>query len=135
MRAFLVATLALATATATAAAGCKKESPEAKPAPTATAPATSGVPGVDGVRRVPVEAGKDGYVPGRIEGKACVKLTLVFTRTVDGDCLAKVKVADEAPVDLPKGQAVEVAVTVPASGELRFAFGMGMFTGVIVPGA
>src|SRR5262245_35670673 len=132
MRAFLVVTLAFA-ATA-AVASCKKESSDAKPA-TATAPATSGIPGVDGVRRIPIEAGKDGYVPGRIEGKPGEKLILVFTRTVDGDCLAKVKVAGEAPVDLPKGQPVEVAVTVPTTGELRFACGMGMFTGVIVPGA
>jgi len=132
MRASVVVTLAFAAATAVT--GCKKESPDGKPA-TVTAPATSGIPGVDSVRRIPVEAGKDGYVPGRIEGKPGEKLILVFTRTVDGECLAKVKVAGEAPVELPKGQAVEVAVTVPTTGELRFVCGMDMFSGVIVPGA
>jgi len=35
-------------------------------------------------------------------------------------------------VDLPKGTPVEVAVTVPATGEVGFACGMDMFHGAVV---
>ena len=108
--------------------GCKKEPEPPKPAVAApTAQVTK-----DGVRRIDVEAGQDGYVPARIPGKPGEKLMLVFTRTIDADCLAQLKTPDGKLVDLPKGKPVEVAVTVPQSGELAFACGMDMFHGVIV---
>jgi len=114
-------------ALALAVAGCKKDGGgEAKPAPSAPAVAA------DGTRVVPIEAGKDGYQPDKIPGKPGEKLKLVFTRTVESECLAQVKVAGGAPTDLPMGKPVEIAVTVPASGQLTFACGMDMFTGVIV---
>lgn len=98
------------------------------------APVTAGTVGPDGVRRVAIDAGKDGYRPERIHGKPGEKLMLVFTRTVDAACLAQVKTPppESKLVDLPKGTPVEVAVTVPATGELGFACGMDMFHGVIV---
>jgi len=109
--------------------GCKKDAPpEPKPS---VAPPTAGVT-KDGVRRIEVEAGQDGYVPARIAGKPGEKLMLVFTRTIDADCLAQLKTPDGKLVDLPKGKPVEVAVTVPQTGELGFACGMDMFHGVIV---
>jgi plastocyanin domain-containing protein len=107
--------------------GCKKEPEPPKPAAAAPAQVTK-----DGVRRIEVEAGQDGYVPARIPGKPGEKLMLVFTRTIDADCLAQLKTPDGKLVDLPKGKPVEVAVTVPQSGELAFACGMDMFHGVIV---
>ncbi|MBL0220666.1 MAG: cupredoxin domain-containing protein [Myxococcales bacterium] len=108
--------------------GCSKKDSDqaAKPAP---APTTVSA---DGVRTVPIEAGKDGYVPDKIPGKPGEKLKLVFTRTVDADCLAQVKVAGGQPVDLPKGKPIEISITVPATGQLTFACGMDMYTGVIV---
>jgi plastocyanin domain-containing protein len=115
-------------AVALAVAGCKKDAGgEAKPAP-ASAPAVA----ADGTRIVPIEAGKDGYAPDKIPGKPGEKLKLVFTRTVDSECLAQVKVAGGAAVELPMGKPVEIAVTVPSTGQLTFACGMDMFTGVIV---
>ncbi len=124
MRISLVVAVALAALTLGA---CKKDGggEAAKPAPT---PAVA----ADGIRVVPIEAGKDGYVPDKIPGKPGEKLKLVFTRTVDGECLASVKVAGGAAVELPKGTPVEIAVTVPQTGQLTFACGMDMFTGVIV---
>ena len=86
----------------------------------------------DGVRRVSVDAGNDGYTPAKIPGKPGEKLMLVFTRTVDAACLSQVKTPDGKLIDLPKGTAVEVAVTVPQSGQLTFACGMDMFHGVVV---
>ena len=100
-----------------------------KPAAAAT---TTGTVSADGVRRISIEAGKEGYVPDKIVGKPGEKLMLVFTRTVDGECLAELKTPDGKLVVLPKGSPVEVPVTVPQDGEVRFACGMDMFTGSIV---
>jgi plastocyanin domain-containing protein len=106
---------------------CKKEAPTPapKPAPVATV-------GADGVRKIAVEANKDGYTPDRIPGKPGEKLTLVFTRTFDADCIAELKTPDGKLVALPMNKPVEVAVTVPADGEVGFACGMDMFRGTIV---
>ncbi|CAN5708865.1 hypothetical protein BH11MYX3_BH11MYX3_31780 [soil metagenome] len=108
--------------------GCKKDGDKgaAKPAPAEVKV------GADGVRSIPIEAGKDGYVPDKIAGKPGEKLKLVFTRTVDSECLAQVKVAGGTAVDLPMNKPVELSVTVPTTGQLTFACGMDMFTGVIV---
>lgn len=118
-----------------ASGACKKDGggdkAPAKAAPV-TAPATAGTVGPDGVRKVPVEAGSNGYVPERIVGKAGEKLDLVFTRTADSECISQLKTPDGKTVDLPLGKAVDVAITVPPTGELAFACGMDMFHGAIV---
>ncbi len=121
--------ISLVVAVCLALVACKKDGAgeAAKAAPPA-APAVA----TDGTRVVPIEAGKDGYAPDKIPGKPGEKLKLVFTRTVDSECLSQVKVAGGAAVNLPMGKPVEVAVTVPATGQLTFACGMDMFTGVIV---
>jgi plastocyanin domain-containing protein len=96
------------------------------------APLTAGTVQPDGARRIAIEAGQDGYVPSRIAGKPGERLLLVFTRTVDGECLRELKTPDGKLVELPMKRPVEVAVTVPADGEIGFACGMDMFKGVIV---
>jgi plastocyanin domain-containing protein len=118
---------------------CKKEEPAApapRPSPTATtAPAAGGTAGTataDGVRKVPIEVVEAGYSPDRIPGKPGEKLSLVFTRKVDGSCYEQLKTPDGKLVDLPKGKPVEIPVTVPQDGEVKFACGMGMITGVVV---
>jgi plastocyanin domain-containing protein len=121
LRIFLVLALALV--------ACKKE---AKVAPTAPAPVATGTIGADGVRRVPIEANAEGYKPDRIGGKPGEKLLLVFTRTADSSCIAQLKTPEGKLVDLPKGTPVEVAVTVPESGEVGFACGMDMFRGAVI---
>ncbi len=90
-----------------------------------------GTTGSDGIRRVSIEAGRGGYKPSTIPAKPGEKLVLVVTRTVDGECLSQIKVADGAVTELPMNQPVEIAVTAPASGKLKFACGMDMATGVI----
>lgn len=121
--------LRLSLVIALAVVGCKQES--AKPAPGPT-PATAGTVGADGIRHVPVEANKSGYTPDKIGGKPGEKLVLVFTRTADSSCIAQLKTPDGKLVDLPMNQPVDVAVTVPASGEVAFACGMDMFHGAVV---
>jgi plastocyanin domain-containing protein len=123
--------LAFAVAVGLGLGGCNKES-KAKPAPSQTAPSTAGTVGADGVRKVAIEAGKDGYVPDRIAGKPGEKLVLVFTRTVEASCIDQLKTPDGKVVALPKGTPVEVAVTVPASGEVGFACSMDMYRGKVV---
>ncbi len=112
-------------------AGCSKEGKEPKPsAPPATL--STGTVSADGVRTIAIEAGKDGYVPDKIPGKPGEKLKLVFTRTIEGECLEELKTPDGKLVKLPMKQPYEVAVTVPESGGLTFACGMDMFRGQIV---
>jgi plastocyanin domain-containing protein len=123
--------IAVALSLAVALAACNKSTPN-EPAAPAKAPVTAGTVGSDGVRRVAIEAGAEGYKPERIAGKPGEKLVLVFTRTTDSTCLAQLKTPDGKLVDLPKGAPVEVAVTVPQAGEVGFACGMDMVTGVVV---
>jgi plastocyanin domain-containing protein len=121
--------LALALGLGLGLASCKKEARVEPARPTSI---TAGTVGPDGVRRIAIEANAEGYQPSRIGGKPGEKLTLVFTRTVDAACLAQLKTPDGKLVDLPKGQAVEIAVTVPATGEVGFACGMDMFHGAVI---
>ena len=115
------------------AAACSKKKEDAPaPKPAATAPATAGTVGADGVRKVPIEVIEKGYSPDRIVGKPGEKLDLVFTRKVDSSCLEQLKTPDGKLVPLPKDKPVEVPVTVPQDGEVKFACGMDMFSGVIV---
>ncbi|HMG23798.1 MAG TPA: hypothetical protein VK607_20835 [Kofleriaceae bacterium] len=117
---------------ALALVACKKDAAVEPAGPT---PVTTGAVGGDGVRRVAVDAGKDGYRPERIGGKPGEKLVLVFTRSFDAACIAQLKTPDGALIDLPMGKPVEVPVTVPATGELGFACGMDMFHGAVVASA
>ena len=112
--------------------GCKADTKAPPASPPAVAPSTAGTVGTDGVRRVSIEANLKGYQPDRIGGKPGEQLVLVFTRTVDSPCLEQIKTPDGKLVNLPKGTPVEVAVTVPKTGELSFTCGMDMFRGAIV---
>jgi plastocyanin domain-containing protein len=110
--------------------GCSKKEKTAPP-PKQEAPVTAGtVEG--GVRKIDVMASQNGYNPERIAAKPGEKLVLVFTRTVEGECLAQLKTPEGKVIDLPMNKPVEVPVTVPASGEVTFACGMDMFKGTIV---
>ena len=107
---------------------CSKGDPAKDKAPVNA----TGTVGADGVRRVSIEAGSKGYVPDKIPGKPGEKIVLVFTRTVEGDCLAELKTPDGKVVELPMNKALEVAMTVPETGKLTFACGMDMFQGQVV---
>ena len=118
-------------------AGCKKQEPSAKPleaakAPPEGKPAAAPAPAADGVRKVPIEVHGEGYSPDRIPGKPGEKLTLVFTRKADGKCIEELKTPDGKQIALPKNEPVEVSITVPQQGEVKFACGMDMISGVVV---
>src|SRR5215471_684778 len=97
---------------------CKKASEEPKPA---SPPAPAVAAPANGPRKVAIEANKDGYNPDKIPGKPGEKLDLVFTRTFEAECISQLKTPDGKLVDLPMNKPVEVAVTVPQTGELGFA--------------
>jgi plastocyanin domain-containing protein len=113
-------------------AGCKKADDNKLRAPQADLMGTTkmGVATKDG-RRVEVTANADGYTPSKIIGAPRERLVLVFTRTIEADCLAKLKTPSGEVVDLPLNKPVDVAVTVPETGEVAFACGMGMFRGTV----
>lgn len=115
---------------------CKKV--EERTVTTKAAPAaatlTTGTVASDGTRSVPIAVTNEGYAPARIPGKPGEKLKLVFTRTQESECISQVVVMGAAPVTLPLNHAVEIPVTVPASGELKFACGMDMISGAVVAG-
>jgi plastocyanin domain-containing protein len=111
---------------------CKKDTQKSEDKPKPAATTKTGTVGTDGVRTIAIEANTNGYVPDRIAGKPGEKLKLKFTRTIDGECLEKLKTPDGKVVDLPKNTAVDVDVTVPADGEVKFACGMDMFYAVVV---
>ena len=110
---------------------CSKKQ-EDTPPPKQTATVTTGTVGPDGVRKVPIDVVQDGYSPDRIPGKPGEQLNLVFTRKVDGHCYEELKTPDGKLIALPKNKPIEVPVTVPKDGEVRFACGMDMLSGVVV---
>ena len=113
-------------------AGACKQDGKAPPKAPAVATQTTGAVGSDGVRRIAITADAAGYTPSRILAKPGEKLDLVFTRTIDADCISQLKTPDGKLIPLPMNKPVDVPVTVPPSGELTFACGMDMFRGAIV---
>jgi plastocyanin domain-containing protein len=112
-----------------AAFACSKG--EKQPPPKQEAPVTAGTV-KDGVRKIDVMASMNGYNPERIAGKPGEQLVLVFTRTVEGECLRELKTPEGKVIELPMNKPVEVPVTLPQAGEVAFACGMDMFKGTII---
>jgi plastocyanin domain-containing protein len=108
------------------AAGCGKKAEPVPPPPAAPTVAA------DGTRSIPINVNDEGYDPAKIVAKPGEKLELVFTRHTKAACGAEVKVADGPVTPLPVGEPVKIAVTAPPSGEVRFACGMDMMTGVVI---
>lgn len=106
---------------------CEKKNSATKPAPPAP-PSVS----ADGTRVIPINVNDAGYDPSKISARPGEKLELEITRRSKSACGEQIKVGDGPLVDLPVDKAVKIAVTAPASGEVRFACGMDMMTGVIV---
>jgi hypothetical protein len=101
----------------------------------APAPAGGGIAeGVvkNGVRVVEMEVTGEGFVPSRIKVKKGEKVRLLITRKTDRTCATEIVIKDygiNAP--LPLGKQVKVELTPKASGEIKYACGMNMITGVI----
>ena len=86
----------------------------------------------NGVRTVNMEVTEDGYVPAKIKALKGEKLRLVITRKTDRTCAKEIVIKDHGiNKPLPLGKTVTVELTPKASGELKYACGMDMITGVI----
>ncbi len=86
----------------------------------------------NGVRTVEMQVTEDGFVPAKIKANKGEKLRLVITRKTDRTCAREI-VIKEAGINtpLPLDKTVTVEVTPKKSGELRYACGMDMISGVI----
>lgn len=83
--------------------------------------------------RVPITVTDEGYAPDRIEAERGQRLTLVFTRKTETECLEKVKFpALQIEKELPVNQPVEVTITAQKSGPIPFSCGMEMAVGTVV---
>ena len=111
---------------ATTFAACRHE------APAQTPPAVESVTaGADG--RVSIAVDDRGYHPSVVRAAPGRALTLVFRRADALNCGEKVRFPSlHIERDLPVGQSVEIAVTVPASGQIGFSCGMNMYRGSVV---
>ena len=85
-----------------------------------------------GVRTVAVAVTDDGFEPSRIKAKKGEKVRLVVTRKTDHTCAKEIVIKDHGiNQPLPLGKAVTVEFTPAKSGEIRYACGMDMISGVV----
>lgn len=111
-----------------ALAGCEKKADKPAASPPPAAPTVA----ADGTRAIPINVNDEGFDPAKITAKPGEKLELVFTRRTKSACGAQVKVADGPVTELAVGEPATIAITAPPSGQLAFACGMDMMTGVVV---
>lgn len=87
-------------------------------------------------KRVEISVTKKGFEPERLQVQAAQPVTLVITRRTDSTCAKRVVVqlgdGKKIEKDLPLDKAVEVPATFAKKGQLRYACGMDMISGVIV---
>jgi len=84
-------------------------------------------------RRVEVSITKKGFEPDKITAKKGEPLRLVVTRRTDQTCAKEIVIADAGMrKELPLDQPVMIDFTPTKNGELRYACGMDMISGVIV---
>lgn len=75
----------------------------------------------------------EGFVPDQIKVKKGEKVTLVVTRKTDRTCATEIVIKDQGiNQPLPLDKPVTVSFTPVKSGQLRYACGMDMISGVIV---
>ncbi|MEJ7732877.1 MAG: cupredoxin domain-containing protein [Polyangiaceae bacterium] len=115
-----------------AAAGCRSER-DAAPGEQAPALAQGSATSVAPARVVDIVATEAGFLPASVDAKPGEALLLRFTRTATSGCLSSIAVpAAKIERPLPMGEAVDVAVSAPSTGELGFQCGMGMVKGRVV---
>jgi hypothetical protein len=84
--------------------------------------------------KIDIEVDAAGYHPATISAPAKATITLAFKRTTESGCGNELVIAAlDIKKDLPVGEVVEIPVEVPESGELKFACGMDMYRGKVIP--
>ncbi len=86
----------------------------------------------NGVRTVEMTVTEDGFVPSKVKAAKGEKVRLVVTRKTDKTCAKEIVVKDHGiNQPLPLNKAVTVEFTPKKSGEIRYACGMDMISGVV----
>lgn len=121
-KSLFVAALALAAA----AAGCKKDSPKED--------TKKGAEPAHG-NHILIAVTEDGFEPDDIKVTKGEPVTFVFERKTDKTCAKEVIIhvdeGNEIETKLPLGEPVEVEVSFPKSGDVKYACGMDMVKGSI----
>jgi plastocyanin domain-containing protein len=87
----------------------------------------------NGVRTVELAVTEDGFVPSKVKAKKGEKLRLVVTRKTDRTCAKEIVIAGYGVNQpLPLDKPVTVELSPKASGEIKYACGMDMISGVIL---
>jgi hypothetical protein len=87
----------------------------------------------NGVRTVEMTVTQDGFVPAKVKALKGEKLRLVVTRKTDRTCATEIVIPNyKINSKLPLNKPVTVELTPKASGEITYACGMNMITGVIL---
>ncbi len=111
---------------AATAAACKKDRAKESPA--------SGGGEAHG-NHIAIKVTEDGFEPDDIKVKQGEPVTFVFERKTDKTCAKEVIIhvdeGNQIETRLPLNEPVEVAVTFPKSGEVKYACGMDMIKGSI----
>ena len=85
-------------------------------------------------RTIEMKVTDQGFEPNEVKVQKGVPLHLVVTRTTDRTCAKKLTIHEAGVVkkDLPLQTAVVIDFTPKSSGEIRYACGMDMVSGVLV---
>lgn len=84
-------------------------------------------------RTIEIAVTAKGFEPARVKVAKGVPLKLVVTRKTDDTCAKEIVIPDEnLKADLPLNKPVTLSFTPTKSGEIRYACGMNMVSGVLV---
>lgn len=87
----------------------------------------------DNIQNIDLQVTEKGFVPNKIDVKAGSHVVLKVTRKTDDTCATHIAIKDKKiKKELPLNKEVSVDVGVLKKGEIRFACGMDMVTGLIV---
>ena len=118
--------VALAAAFAVAALPLAAAATEA--APKAAAPAAKAA----GAKVIEMSVTSEGYVPDKIHVKAGEKVRLQITRKTEKTCATEIVIKDLGiNQPLPLNKMVTVEFTPKKAGQLKYACGMDMITGIL----
>jgi len=86
----------------------------------------------DGVRTVNVTVTENGFEPSKVKAKKGEKVRLVVTRKTESTCAKEIVIKEHGINQaLPLAKPVTVEFTPAKSGEIRYACGMDMVSGVV----
>lgn len=84
------------------------------------------------IQAVELQVTEKGFEPSRVDVNPGIPVVLKITRKTDATCATQIKIPTmKIKKDLPLNKAVSIEVGKLEKGEIRFACGMDMITGII----